>query len=298
MNTSISLTGYRATAPDVALGQGVNTCANGNPSASEAEPRSIEAWTNAIKQTWDRGTGRTLELARLMSRARASLQYGLWARLWQSETLPFSKRKGEMLVAIGQGVGGLDAQNSAQLPPAWNTLYYLARLGQTTVEQLIGQGEIHPRLSLQAARELLARHRPGLERKKRGSRLKARLARFTAYVRAEIKSWSETERRFVHRGLLELANEIGVQKIDEGVKKKVKGENANHFSDEADEMSWPAHQKDGEVDSREVQIKSANSEDVAGFVVTLPAADRMEKIYLTPPSHCPASRKASEPNLS
>ncbi|HXR04836.1 MAG TPA: hypothetical protein VN836_09030, partial [Verrucomicrobiae bacterium] len=83
---------------------------------ADTELGSLTDWIQLIHQVWIRGANRTLELSRLMNRARQSLPYGSWSRLLQSGGLPFSRRKGEMLVVVGQGVGGLNAQNSAQLP--------------------------------------------------------------------------------------------------------------------------------------------------------------------------------------
>jgi hypothetical protein len=178
------------------------------PVATAAEPQSLIAWREAITQAWSRAADNTLQLARLMSRARACIPHGQWGQLWQSGMLPFSQRKGEMLIIIGKELGGLNSQNSANLPVAWNTLYYLARLGQPLVEQLITEREIHPDLSLRDALELLAKHRPGSQRRKRGSRIKGRLARLAALIDAESGSWAEGERRFVHQALLALAGEV------------------------------------------------------------------------------------------
>jgi len=111
----------------------------------------LRGWVSRIQAACAREASNVLELARLMAQARRSLPYGSWSKLWESgeiHLLSFSKRKGEMLVTNGECVEGLDAQSSAQLPSAWNTLYYLARLGGKTMEQLIGQGRIHPGLSL------------------------------------------------------------------------------------------------------------------------------------------------------
>ncbi len=180
---------------------------------ADAELRPLDDWIQLIHQVWTQGADRTLELGRLMNRARQSLPYGSWSRLWQSGKLPFSKRKGEMLAVIGQGVGELDAQNSAQLPPAWNTLYYLARLGRVVVERLIRQGCIHPDLSLRQAKELLAKYHPEIFRKAPCSKLKARLARLAAFIRAEMGGWSRAEREWVRKQLLVLAGEDSGESI-------------------------------------------------------------------------------------
>jgi hypothetical protein len=175
---------------------------------ADHEPFTLADWIQLIQQAWTRGADRALELGRLLSRARESLPRGSWSRLWQSRELPFSKRKGEMLVVIGQGVGGLNAQNSARLPAAWNTLYYVARLGQTLVEQLIRQGRIHPELSLREAQVLLAEYHLGTQRKTPRSKLEIRIRRLAAFIRAAMGGWSPTEREWVRKQLLVLAGEI------------------------------------------------------------------------------------------
>jgi len=62
------------------------------------------------------GTASTIELARVVCIARSNLPYGAWTQLWKSGRVGFSKRKGEMLAAIGKQLAELDAQNSAHLP--------------------------------------------------------------------------------------------------------------------------------------------------------------------------------------
>jgi hypothetical protein len=122
--------------------------------------------------------------------------------------LPFSKRKGEMLVVMGEVLGAMDAQKSAHLPAAWNTLYCLARLGRATVEPLIQVGRIHPALTLRQAEMLLTGHHLETQSTVSCSKLKARLARFAALVRSEMRNWTREDQDFVRRQLLDLAGEI------------------------------------------------------------------------------------------
>lgn len=178
------------------------------PRQASREPCSLADWIGLIREACSRGAGSTLELARLMSQARQSLPYGSWSRLWQSDGLPFSKRKGEKLVVIGQSLEGIDANNCSHLPAAWNTLYYLARLGRRSVERLIEQGRIHTGLSLREAKALLAEHQPQMQRKSPRSNLRARLARFAAFIRADLGIWSPTERGWAGRQLTILVAEI------------------------------------------------------------------------------------------
>ena len=179
-----------------------------DPLQSGRKPGSLAGWIRLICEACSRGTGSTLELARLLSQARRSLPYGRWSQIWQLRMLPFSKRKGEMLVVIGEGVEGIDAQNSAQLPAPWSTLYYLARLGRRTVEDLIAQGRVHPGLSLREAKALLAEFHPETLRRSPRSKLRDRLGRFAAFIRAGLGIWPRTEREWAGRQLMTLVGEF------------------------------------------------------------------------------------------
>jgi hypothetical protein len=178
------------------------------PLRSQAEPNTISGWAAAIKQTWACGPANILELARLIAQARKALQYGEWSQLWRANRLPFSKRKGEMLRAIGTNLNKLDVQNSAHLPTAWNTLYYLARLGLSTVEQLIRKGRIHPGSSLKEAKALVAEFRIGKPHKNSRPAVIIRLNRFSAFIRATLPAWSQRERRLAKDELLDLLEKI------------------------------------------------------------------------------------------
>ena len=169
---------------------------------------TVSAWVEDISTAWARGAAGTLELARIVAKARANLEHGEWSRLWQNQNVPFSKRKGEMLVVIGEAVGELNAQNSAHLPMAWNTLYYLARLGHARLKRLIEEGRVHSDLSLREARALLAEFLPGRSRREPRLQRKMRLARFMQFVRSSLPDWSAAEREFVRIQLLQLTEEI------------------------------------------------------------------------------------------
>ena len=114
-----------------------------------ASPHLTNDWVDEVHRLWAQGATSTLALARIVCQARMTLAYGEWARVWkQPGLMPFSKRKAEMLVAIGIGMGKMDAQTFAHLPRGWSILYYLSQLGQTVVEQLVRAGTIHPGLKL------------------------------------------------------------------------------------------------------------------------------------------------------
>jgi hypothetical protein len=140
------------------------------------------------------------------------MEHGQWSRLWRSPRIPFSKRKAEMLVTVGEALGGLTAQKSAHLPSAWNTLYYLAQLGRGLIEQLIAEGRIHPRLLLREARELLAEYKLGKARKSRAPlALAGRLNRFSNFVLAHVAKWSSPERQLVRAELKRLLKVVSTK---------------------------------------------------------------------------------------
>jgi hypothetical protein len=149
-------------------------------------------------------------LARLVAQARANLEYGEWSQLWRSGEIPFSKRKGDMLVVIGEGVGPLDEQNSAHLPVAWNTLYHLAQLGPPLITRLIDEGWIYLDLSLREAQARAAAYRPRRNHGKTQPGIKGPLSRFAQFVRGSLPGWSAAERQLVHKELLRLAGKIAL----------------------------------------------------------------------------------------
>jgi hypothetical protein len=199
----------------------LKSCIEGNPSgfcyiSRKSKTRStqfgsegdLRDWFCKIQEACARESNNLLKLAGLMAEARHALPRGGWSQLWQTKKMPFSKRKGEMLVVIGKGVEGLNANNCAHLPIAWRTLYFITRLGRQIMERLIDEGRIHPGLSLQGAKELLTEYLPKSQRTPSRSKMEVRLARFSAFIRTNLETWSQEERATVCRQLLALDREI------------------------------------------------------------------------------------------
>ncbi len=174
----------------------------------------VADWMRKIKKVWARGASSTLDLARVVSAAKNRLQrqYGQWTRLWKSEQkMPVSKRTADMLAVIGEQMGELDWQTSANLPRGWNILYQLARLDSQTLEQLIQQGVVHPKLTLSHAKDLVAEFtgkQTAAERRK--ASVRERLRRFAEFVRDTVSDWEIQEREFATETLTQLMEEIGV----------------------------------------------------------------------------------------
>ncbi len=171
---------------------------------------SIEQWTSEVRTVWEQGGTNTLELARVVCAARRGLRYGQWSQLWKSGKMPFSRRKGAMLVVIGQRLGGIDAQTFAHLPRGWSILYHLAQLDRIVLETLAAKGTVHPRLTLAASKELVAKFKcQATPVRWRRTPVRERLRRFEAFVRATLSDWSREDRRFATEELTRIIDQIG-----------------------------------------------------------------------------------------
>ena len=165
-------------------------------------------WVCRIQAACSGETNSVLDLADLMRVARLALPRGGWSALWRTKKIACSKRKGEKLVAIGIGFDGLNANDRSHLPGALNTLYCLARMGREAIGRLIAEGRIHPGLRLREAEDLMAEYDPAGRAATSRSNFQIRLARFAGFVRKNLDSWSEQERKMVADELAALVGEI------------------------------------------------------------------------------------------
>src|SRR6266705_3110417 len=121
---------------------------------------SVAEWIRQIQTLWANGAESRLELASLISTIRNHLRprRGDWSSLWDSGEIPFSKRKAEKLVVVGDGLRwAVNANACSHLPTEWNALYYIAKLGRSIQERLIEERVIRPTLSVSEARDLFDR---------------------------------------------------------------------------------------------------------------------------------------------
>lgn len=176
---------------------------------SASAPGQASACIGEIIAAWSRGSAHTMEMAKVVLAARHRLRYGEWSKLWQSGRMPFSKRKGEMLVVIGERLGWIDAQTFAHLPVGWSVLYWLARLERKAFKELLRGGIIHPKLTLAESKRLA---KNSSDRSKasatQNGNIGRRLQLFTKYVLQHLDSWSSEERRLVARELSQLVQQI------------------------------------------------------------------------------------------
>jgi len=154
--------------------------------ASEA----VAEWASRINFVWGQGTTCTLELAKVVHAARCKLPRGEWARKWKSDRVGFSKRRGEMLVVIGRNLEDLSAQTVAHLPAGWSILYRLALLDRATLEREIEARAIHPGISLQEAKDLLAKFRGQADSGTRKPNVGRRLQNLTDFLDSTLADWS------------------------------------------------------------------------------------------------------------
>ena len=172
---------------------------------------AVSDWMAEIKRVWARGAASTLELAKVVSAAKNQLcrHYGHWSQLWRSKEMPVSKSTADRLAQIGLRMGWIDSATSLNLPRGWNILYCLARLDRPTLERLIEQREVHPELTLREARELAARFR-GKSRRPQSALalLRQRLRRVEEFVRANLPSWSQTEKKLLRAKLAGLVEQF------------------------------------------------------------------------------------------
>ena len=188
----------------------------GEPSYSV--PSSTADWVNQINNIWARGPANTIDLATIVARARSRLPHGEWSDLCKSGRLPFSKRKGEMLAGVGVRLGWVNAQMFAHLPSGWSVLYQLSWIGRPALERFVGDGTIHPKLTLREAKELVAKfsaRRPGGG--SRGTNVKQRVAKFKEFVGAALKNWSPGDRKLVRRELLQIVELIDTHEKNSGL---------------------------------------------------------------------------------
>jgi hypothetical protein len=123
--------------------------------------------------------------------------------------MPFSKRKGEMLVVIGERMGRIDAETFAHLPTGWSVLYWLARLEWETLKNLVEQGIVHPKLRLQDAKRLAIKpwSRPARS-PSRKINVTRRLRQFRDFVQRTLSDWQLKERKLARTELTRLLESI------------------------------------------------------------------------------------------
>jgi len=173
---------------------------------------SVAEWIGQIQTLWANGAESRLELASLISSIRNHLRQrrGDWSSLWESREIPFSKRKAEKLVVVGDGLGwAVNANACSHLPTEWDALYYIAKLGRSLQERLIEESVIRPALTVGQARDLFARFH-GVTNRSRKTRFRERLRRFEDFFLAELPNCSQAEKDLARASLAGLVELIDI----------------------------------------------------------------------------------------
>jgi len=124
--------------------------------------------------------------------------------------MPFARRKAYYLLGIGDTLGWATTQTFAHLPTGWSILYHLGKLDRRTLERLIQEKVIHPRLKLWEARRLAAQIRAGtVSAASRKGSVREWLRRSEDFVRAGLPDWSATERELAQTKLTRIIEQIG-----------------------------------------------------------------------------------------
>ena len=175
---------------------------------------SVAEWIGQIQTLWANGAESRLELASLISTIRNHLRQrrGDWSSLWESGEIPFSKRKAEKLVVVGEGLGwAVNANACSHLPTEWNALNYIAKLGRSIQERLLEGKLIRPALTVGQARELFIRFGGKLlKTNPRKARFRERLRRFEDFFVVELPNCSQAEKEFARARLTGLVGLIPV----------------------------------------------------------------------------------------
>ncbi|MCI0541505.1 MAG: hypothetical protein L0Z50_40420, partial [Verrucomicrobiales bacterium] len=176
--------------------------------AQEVSFRSPADWVAESKTVFAHGRASTFELAKVVYAAKRRLPFGDWAALCRSGQLPFARRKGYELVAVGKGLGNLNVHDRARLPSALKALYHLARLDRRVLADFIIQRVIHPALTVKQAKDLLVSRTPKSQDKSKDFPIKRWLARLRKQVQTRLPGLSESGREMAASALQQLAQEI------------------------------------------------------------------------------------------
>lgn len=172
-----------------------------------AEPISFSDWLTVINRLVSVSKINWLEVARVVLAAKRKLARGQWTAMWKSPCVPFKKGTADALFAIGKNLGDLNAQTSEHLPRGWTTLQQLSRLDRETLLMLINDGTVHPRITFNEARDLVARFNGRTKKTTRANVIRC-LHRFRAFVDTTLNEWTRDERERVQIELSEVIEQI------------------------------------------------------------------------------------------
>ena len=205
---------------DIAMKPGLSTCITessgamgnqdgfsrfcGRPKVGSTSAADLIA---EIKRIWAHGPASTLALARAVAAAKNLARHGEWQKIWK--VLPFSRRKADVLAAIGTRLDWVNWQTFAILPVGWSILYELSKLKRPAFEEFVRLELIHPGLKLCEARKLVAESQSKMGKAKSPqSKVRERLRRFEEFVDDTLHGWTAGERELARAALTQLTERI------------------------------------------------------------------------------------------
>ena len=178
----------------------------GSPPGPQGGP--VQTWELEILNLCSRGMGTNLALARAMFAAKRALaRHGQWRELWNSGRIPFKIRKGEMLAVIGERVEKVNTQTLARFPTGCSVLYQLTRLAGPTLDQLVLEGIIHPGITLEEAKILVAKLR-GHPASGTPQTVRQRVRAFVRYIEQRLSEWPSEQLAGVSSQLAKLIDKL------------------------------------------------------------------------------------------
>jgi hypothetical protein len=144
---------------------------------------SMEEWVSKIRSVWAKGGTNTLELARIVFRARQTLRYGVLGAHVVLQAASFRAIQGKHAGSHRRALGDLDGHTLGHLPNGLSILYCLAYLERRRLQRLIEEHVVHPELTLSRARELVAQSK-GKQRAARRPSANKRVQRFAKIQRS------------------------------------------------------------------------------------------------------------------
>jgi hypothetical protein len=103
-------------------------------------------WAAEIRAAHTKSVAAILKLGLTLTAAKKALPHGEFLKMIKSD-LPFTATVAQRLMKIATDPKLVDAARAQLLPPAWGTLYELAKLPKGAFEQAASSGAIHPKMT-------------------------------------------------------------------------------------------------------------------------------------------------------
>lgn len=152
-------------------------------------PRA-EQWADQICSELGKSVESTIEVGRLLKKAKDDLGHGEWGRLFDDGLLPFGQEMARLYMRVAANPLLTNSKHVWNLPPAVSTLAKLADADQAKLKNALKDGVIRPDMPRKAVKALLppARKR---ERAVSSSRTDETSTDLQVQVVVPIASWSD-----------------------------------------------------------------------------------------------------------